>query len=286
MSTGIEWTDETWNPVTGCDQVSPGCDNCYALTLAKRLKAMGSPRYQNDGDPRTSGPGFGLTLHPDKLDEPLRWRKPRRVFVNSMSDLFHPDVPAEFIADVFQVMRNTPQHTYQILTKRPQRMKGLVSAMYAGWDEVLSNVWLGTSVENQQYAFRIKYLIETPAVVRFLSVEPMIGPVDLSEWLYAHGPWNVTEYGTECSCGAPIVDHQRDLCNGDRLHWVIVGGESGPNARPMNFEWVRDIRDQCEEAGVALFIKQLGSRWGSDHHDIEGFPEDLRVREYPEGVPA
>lgn len=228
MSTGIEWTDETWNPTTGCDQVSPGCDNCYALTLAKRLKAMGQPRYQNDGDPRTSGPGFGLTLHPDKLGEPLRWRKPRRVFVNSMSDLFHPDVPADFICDVFDVMRQTPRHTYQVLTKRPQRMTGLVSAIYAGWDEVLLNVWLGTSIENDRYTFRANHLRQTPAAVRFLSLEPLLGPL-------------------------PSL-------NLDGIDWVIVGGESGAKARPMQADWVRDVRDQCQETGTAFFFKQWGGR--------------------------
>lgn len=285
---GIEWTDATWNPVVGCSKVSPGCDNCYAITQAGRIVAMAEGRgadtpYEGtvaDGD----WTGVVRTV-PERLDQPLRWRRPRRIFVNSMSDLFHPDVPASFVGDIFDVMRQTPQHTYQILTKRPMRMKGLVSAMYAGWDEVLPNVWLGTSVESQRYAFRINHLIDTPAAVRFLSIEPMLGPVDLSEWFYAHGPWNATEYGTECSCGAAIVDDQ-DRCNGGRLHWVIVGGESGPGARPMNPEWVRDIRDQCEETAVALFVKQMGSRWGRDHHDIEAFPEDLRVREYPEGVPA
>lgn len=279
--TAIEWTDKTWNPTTGCDRVSPGCDNCYALTLAKRLKAMGQPRYQNDGDPRTSGPGFGLTLHPDKLDEPLRWRKPRRVFVNSMSDLFHPEVPSSFIAAVFDVMRETPQHTYQILTKRPQRMRNLSQTAVFGEGWPLPNVWLGTSVESQRYAFRVRHLIDTPAAVRFLSIEPMLGPVDLGEWLYAHGPWNVTEYGTECSCGAAIVDHQRDLCNGDRLHWVIVGGESGRNARPIEADWVRTIRDQCQETGTAFFFKQWGGRTPrANGRELDGRTWD----QYPEAM--
>jgi len=226
--TGIEWTDATWNPTTGCDRVSPGCDNCYALELAGRLKLMGSAAYQNDGDPRTSGPGFKLTLHPDRLDQPLRWQRPRRIFVNSMSDLFHPDVPADFVADVFSVMREASQHQFQVLTKRPQRMKGLVSAMYAGWDEVVSNVWLGTSIESDGYAFRARHLAETPAAVRFLSLEPLLGPL-------------------------PSLDLTG-------IDWVIVGGESGPNHRPIEAEWVRDIRDRCVAAGVAFFFKQWGGR--------------------------
>jgi protein gp37 len=148
--TTIEWTNESWNPTTGCDRISPGCDNCYALTWAARLKAMGSARYQRDGDPRTSGPGFGLTLHPDKLDQPLHWRKPRRVFVNSMSDVGHKAVPEEFIGSVFDVMGRCPQHSFQVLTKRPKRMSRVVRAYYDGRDP-LPNVWLGTSIENADY---------------------------------------------------------------------------------------------------------------------------------------
>ena len=218
MTTKIEWTDEVWNPTTGCDRISPGCDNCYALGMAKRLKAMGQAKYQTDGDPRTSGPGFGISTHPDALTEPLRWRKPRRVFVNSMSDLFHARVPREFLARVFAVMAATPQHTYQILTKRPERaarilneqckcghpngehfraamewaatshsptyVPGLEHGIYhrAGWP--LPNVWIGTSVENQKYAdLRIPALLDTPAAVRFLSCEPLLGPVDLTKWM-------------------------------------------------------------------------------------------------------
>src|SRR3954451_287451 len=158
QQSAIEWTEATWNPVTGCDRISPGCDHCYALTLAARLKRMGQPRYQRDGDPRTSGPGFGLTLHEDKLEEPLRWRKPRVVFVNSMSDLFHKDVPMEFIARVFGVMAATPQHTYQVLTKRPKRMARMLqdpefenvmrrASGELGHELPLPNVWLGTSIE-------------------------------------------------------------------------------------------------------------------------------------------
>lgn len=220
---GIEWTEATWNPTTGCDRVSGGCDNCYALTLAKRLKAMGSEKYQADGDPRTSGPGFGLTLHPDVLDLPRSWRQPRLVFVDSMSDLFHPEVPLDFIHRVFDVMAETPQHTYQILTKRPQRLEAV--ALELDWP---ANVWMGVSVENDRYQFRIRHLRSVPAAVRFLSLEPLLGPLpslDLSD-----------------------------------IHWVIVGGESGPRARLMDLAWVEDIRDQCLAAEVAFFFKQWGGR--------------------------
>ena len=244
--TTIEWTDETWNPTTGCDRISPGCDNCYALTLAKRLKGMGSAKYQADGDPRTSGPGFKLTVHPDTLDAPLRWRKPRKVFVNSMSDLFHVDVPAEFIAQVFAVMALTPQHTYQVLTKRPQRMAALLglpgfpSIVQDEMDDLcdeqglpnprdrrhpwpLPNVWLGTSIENDTYSWRANHLRATPAAVRFISAEPLLGPL-------------------------PSLDLTG-------IDWLIVGGESGPGARPMHPEWVQVLRDDCAEGGPAFFFK-------------------------------
>jgi protein gp37 len=244
MSTAIEWTDETWNPTTGCDRVSPGCTNCYAMTLAKRLKAMGSARYQNDGDPRTSGPGFALTLHPDALERPFHWRKPRKVFVNSMSDLFHSDVPADFIAEVFAVMVAASRHTYQVLTKRPQRMAALVgddgfralverivheryeTHMFAGWP--YPSIWLGTSIETDSLSFRARRLAETPAAVRFLSCEPLLGPLPSLEL--------------------------------DGIDWVIVGGESGHGARPVATEWVRDIRDRCVAAGVPFLFKQWGGR--------------------------
>ena len=220
---GIEWTETTWNPTTGCDQVSAGCDNCYALSFAKRLKAMGQPKYQNDGDPRTSGPGFRLTIHPDVLEEPYRWRSPRLVFVNSMSDLFHPDVPLDFIHKVFEVMRDTPHHTYQILTKRSKRLASLGSEL--SWPR---NVWMGVSVENLRYAFRINHLRSVPARIRFVSAEPLLGPL-------------------------PHLDLSG-------IHWLIAGGESGFQARPMDKDWVLDLRAQCAAAGVAFFFKQWGGR--------------------------
>lgn len=221
-TSGIEWTEVTWNPTTGCDRTSPGCDNCYALTLAKRLKAMHQPKYQADGDPRTSGPGFRLTLHPDALGLPFRWSAPRLIFVNSMSDLFHEDVPLDYIRSVFDVMTATPQHTYQVLTKRSKRLAR--DAAHLDWP---SNVWMGVSVESQRYAFRLDHLREVPATVRFVSAEPLLGPLEL------------------------------DLSG---IQWLIAGGESGPRARPMDLDWVERIRDDCLAASVAFFFKQWGGR--------------------------
>jgi protein gp37 len=219
----IEWTEATWNPTTGCDRVSRGCDNCYAMTLAKRLKAMGQPRYQCDGDPRTSGPGFGLTLHPESLELPFTWRRPRLVFVNSMSDLFHARVPLSFIRDVFAVMAATPQHTYQVLTKRARRLRRLADGL--DWPP---NVWMGVSVEDSEARDRIDDLRTVSAAVRFLSCEPLLGPLN----------------------GLSL----------DGIQWVIAGGESGRNARPMDRDWVEDLRDQCAAAGVPFFFKQWGGR--------------------------
>lgn len=219
----IEWTEATWNPTTGCDKISAGCDNCYAMTLAKRLKAMGNPKYQNDGDPRTSGPGFGLSIHPDALDLPRRWRSPRTVFVNSMSDLWHARVPSAFIGAVFNVMADTPQHTYQLLTKRPRRVARMANSL--PWPP---NVWMGVSVEQQDQAWRIAELVKVPAAVRFISAEPLLGPLSL------------------------------DLKNVD---WLIAGGESGANHRPVEEAWIQQLRDQCVAAEVAFFFKQ----WGGHH---------------------
>ena len=217
--TGIEWTEATWNPVTGCDRVSAGCDNCYALALSKRLKAMGVAKYQNDGHNVTSGPGFGITTHAAALDEPYRWRTPRVVFVNSMSDLFHAKVPLEFIRDVFDVIADTPQHTYQVLTKRSLRLRRLAKQL--DWP---GNLWMGVSVESTNVVDRIDHLRCTPARTRFLSCEPLLTALP-----------------------------ELDLTN---IDWVIVGGESGPSARSMNTWWVEEIRDQCIAAGVAFFFKQ------------------------------
>ncbi|WP_309225200.1 phage Gp37/Gp68 family protein [Salinispora sp. H7-4] len=242
MPTTIEWTQETWNPTTGCDRVSAGCDHCYALTLAKRLRGMGAAKYQTDGDPRTSGPGFGVATHPDTLDAPLRWRTGRTVFVNSMSDLFHHEVPVTFIGSVWNTMGLTPRHTYQVLTKRPARARTLLTQWArVGWswqrhdlmwcgplDGPLPNVWLGTSIESDDHTIRAEHLRRTPAAVRFISAEPLLGPL-------------------------PSLDLTG-------IDWLIAGGESGPHARPMDPTWVRDLRDRCQEAGVAFFFKQWGGR--------------------------
>ncbi|MFJ1799037.1 DUF5131 family protein [Streptomyces sp. NPDC088180] len=219
----IEWTEATWNPTTGCDRVSAGCDNCYALALAKRLKAMGAAKYQNDGDPRTSGPGFDVTLHPDALDVPYGWKAPRVVFVNSMSDLFHARVPLDFVRQVFQVMADTPQHTYQVLTKRARRLRQIAPKL--DWP---ANLWMGVSVESEAELPRIDDLRQVPAAVRFLSCEPLLGPL-------------------------PGLDL-------DGIHWVIAGGESGPNHRMLDEAWVTQIRDTCQKADVAFFFKQWGGR--------------------------
>ncbi|MCZ1012650.1 DUF5131 family protein [Streptomyces lydicus] len=220
---GIEWTEATWNPTTGCDRVSPGCDNCYALALAKRLKAMGSEKYQADGDPRTSGPGFGLTVHEGALSVPYGWRSPRTVFVNSMSDLFHARVPLDFVRRVFAVMADTPQHTYQVLTKRARRLRQVADRL-----EWPSNLWMGVSVETSKELARVDDLRRVPAAVRFLSCEPLLGPLD-----------------------------GLDLGG---IDWVIAGGESGPRHRPLDESWVTGIRDVCVEAQVAFFFKQWGGR--------------------------
>lgn len=224
----IEWTEVTWNPVTGCDRVAAGCDNCYALALSKRLKAMGAEKYQTDGDPRTSGPGFGVSVHPAALEQPYRWRGAKVVFVNSMSDLFHAKVPIGFIREIFDVIRETPQHTYQALTKRAHRMERLADRL--DWP---GNLWMGVSVENGEAVGRIEHLRRTPARTRFLSCEPLL-------------------------TGLPLL-------NLESIDWVIVGGESGPRARPIQEQWVTDIRDQCLAAGVAFFFKQWGGRTPKAH---------------------
>lgn len=217
----IEWTEVTWNPVTGCDRVAAGCDNCYALTLAKRLKAMGAEKYQSDGNPRTSGPGFGVTIHSSALSQPFKWRGSKIVFVNSMSDLFHAKVPISFVRDIFDVIRETPQHTYQALTKRAHRMERLAEKL--DWPD---NLWMGVSVESTEVTDRLDHLRRTPAKTRFLSCEPLLTAL-------------------------PDLDLRQ-------IDWVIVGGESGRKARPMAAGWVEDIRDQCLATGAAFFFKQWG----------------------------
>ena len=212
--TGIEWTDATWNPVTGCTKISPGCRHCYAERLALRLKAMGNRRYRN---------GFAVTLQPDQLTLPLRWRQPRRIFVNSMSDLFHEALPEAYIQRVFEVMVQADWHVFQILTKRSERLARL--APHLPWP---SNVWQGVSVESASYTWRIAHLRQVPAAVRFLSIEPLLGSIP----------------------NLPL----------EGVHWVIVGGESGGGRRQMAPEWVREIRDQCLAEEVPFFFKQWGGR--------------------------
>jgi protein gp37 len=263
-ATRIEWTEVTWNPTTGCDRISPGCDHCHALTLAKRLKAMGQAKYQRDGDPRTSGPGFGVTLHADVLAEPLRWRTPRKVFVNSMSDVGHARVGRSFVARTWAVMALARRHTFQVLTKRPKRLAvmladpgfvrqvgeaateiiggtphGVWRMDMTGWTPEggieervwmppwpLSNVWVGTSIESDEYTWRADELRRAPAAIRFLSLEPLLGPL-------------------------PSLD----LAG---IDWVIVGGESGPDFRPLDLGWVRELRDRCVGMRIPLFFKQIG----------------------------
>jgi protein gp37 len=218
--TSIEWTEVTWNPTTGCDRISAGCDNCYALTLAKRLKAMGQLKYQNDGDPRTSGPGFGLTIHASALRQPYTWGGHRVVFVNSMSDLFHARVPLDFVRQVFAVIADTPQHTYQVLTKRSARLPKIAAKL--DWP---ANLWMGVSIEHSDMLFRADHLRTVPAAIRFVSLEPLLGPL-------------------------PGLDLTG-------IDWVIAGGESGPGHRPVDPGWIRDLRDQSVGQGVAFFFKLL-----------------------------
>lgn len=208
----IEWTEATWNPITGCTKISPGCQNCYAERIAIRLKAMGQPNYAN---------GFKLTTHENALNTPLHWKTPRTIFVNSMSDLFHEEVPLTFIKRVFDVMRRAHWHRFQILTKRSDRLFDLNPQLK--W---MPNIWMGVSVENEDYAYRIDDLCKTGAYIKFLSLEPLLGPL-----------------------------HQLRL---EGINWVIVGGESGPGARPMDPSWVTDIRDQCQNQRVPFFFKQWG----------------------------
>ena len=212
LGSGIEWTESTWNPVTGCNKISPGCKYCYAERMAERLQAMGQPNYKD---------GFKLTLQPQMLELPLQWKKPQTIFVNSMSDLFHKDVPLEYIQRVFDVMRRAHWHRFQVLTKRADRLAELSPEI--AWPE---NVWMGVSVESERYVPRIDALRTTGARVKFLSLEPLLGPL-------------------------PGLDLRG-------IDWVIVGGESGPHAREMDPAWVRDLRAQCEQAGVAFFFKQWG----------------------------
>lgn len=299
--TKIEWADATWNPVTGCTKVSPGCDHCYIdRTPPFRIEGR---RFDQPG----TGGTTGVRLHPERLDQPLRWKKPRRVFVNSLSDLFHDDVPDEYIARIFAVMALAPQHRFMVLTKRHGRMRSLLNsahfralaeaavrgfvatglperAWFAEWP--LPNVWLGVTVEDQKRAdLRIPALLDTPAAVRFLSCEPLLGPVSLSFVHYfdtgCRGCSGLVSPAHEPTCGTEPGPHWG-------IDWVIVGGESGPNARPMHPEWARTLRDQCIEAGVPFFFKQWGdgSLWVDRLGDVwahrdNGLMESFETAPFP-----
>ncbi len=302
----IEWTDKTWNPVTGCTKISPGCAHCYAEAIEKRFKRNLSFL-----------PGEAIIrCHPERLDQPLKWRKPQRIFVNSMSDLFHESITSSFIDSVFAIMALASRHTFQILTKRPERMvewfnsrQNLHSNMEAimndyghsikEWDGSyswpLSNVHLYVSVENQYWADRrIPLLLQAPAAVRGVSYEPALKKVDFSDWLPKWCrcyKWHPTArdkvmalegFHVRCAMCSKRYDE-----NHSGLNHIIVGGESGPRARPIDIDWVRSTIEQCKAAGVAVFIKQMGSVWAKEHGsnskggDMEAWPEDLRLREYP-----
>lgn len=322
VQSAIEWCDATWNPVRGCVKVSPGCKHCYAETFAERFRGVAGHPYEQGFDPR---------LVPDMLDEPLRWTKPRTIFISSMSDLFGDFVPDKYVDRVLTRMLLTPRHTYQVLTKRAERLPKylLDSSLYRRvWEDaeyvylghknlrlprispqhvpVTPWIWYGVSVENQKAADeRIPHLLRAPAAVRFLSIEPLLGPVDLSRWL----SWDNQTPPRKChACNGIGPDGLRCyLCGAQgmasaALDWVIVGGESGPGAREMEIDWARDIVTQCRAAGVPVFVKQLGARPmledgtrlrltrtddnGKRTPDIKGkaieeWPEDLRVREMP-----
>lgn len=328
---GITWTDETWNPSRGCSRVSDGCRNCYAETVAHRFSGPGLA-YEGLTRMTSQGPkwtGGVMEVH-GVIDQPLLWRRPRRIFVNSMSDLFHENASMEYIARIFAVMSFARQHTFQCLTKRPERMRDTLNSeafleafdselsiagawaeeatnfdpneRYQGdlrtWshDLPLSNVWLGVSVEDQKTADeRIPILLETPAAVRWLSCEPLLGPIDLSsvEWpnkgghrvdVLAGGYWNVAPYllgARSARLGEPqggFTNHS-DM---NTIDWVVCGSESGANARPMNEQWARSMREHCLAAGVPFFMKQLSGAGGRPIKDMAQFPADLRVQEYPE----
>lgn len=283
MSDGskIEWTQgddgtpgATWNPVTGCTKVSPGCDHCYAETFAERWRGVPGHHFET---------GFDVTLRPERLEQPFGWRNPRRIFVNSMSDLFHDAVPDEYIVRVFDVMQTARRHTFQVLTKRHARMRSFVTRYLSGEfatepldtsplagtiDRPPPNIWLGVSAEDQKwFDIRVPALLETPAAVRFVSCEPLLGWIDMAFDHECGDPphWNCP----------PVPD------------WVIVGGESGPGARPMKLEWAREIVKQCGWSGIPPFVKQLGSVLGrelgagSKGGNWDAWPDDLRVREFP-----
>ena len=271
MPTKIEWTEETWNPVTGCTKISAGCQHCYAERMAHRLAGrFGYPPAPDQ---------FKVTLHPDRLDDPLHWNKPRKVFVCSMGDLFHENVDPEIIMQVIDVIVATPKHTYQILTKRPERMYRYLKQYFKHISKkVPTNLRLGVTAENQEAADeRIPWLLKTTAAVRFVSVEPMLGPVLLDDgcnsWLTCHGP-DPKEYGDEC-CESYAV-------YGEHFHgidWVICGGETGPGARPMDWFWAESLHQQCLDADVPFFFKKPGDAFEDNPHLLP-----LSVRQWPKVV--
>lgn len=275
--TKIAWTEQTWNPIVGCTRISPGCQHCYAERMAKRLIAMGQEKYKGTIDKNDRWSGV-LNFGSEKtLNEPIRNCKPTMYFVNSMSDLFHEALPFWMIKAVWQVMYNANWHTFQILTKRAEFMKERTREL-SNIFGLLPNVWLGVSVENQQYADeRIPHLLQTPAVVRFLSCEPLLGPIDLTGKT-VDGVWIDPDYAKLDPHLADIVERE-----GWWINWVIVGGESGPDARPMKPEWARSLRDQCQAAGVPFFFKQ----WGGVNKKAAGrlldgvewsqFPQEIKV---------
>lgn len=313
INTKIEWTDATWSPVTGCTKVSPGCKHCYAERLWKRLSAKNMPYHGREFT--------NVQCHPERLNQPLRWRKPRRVFVNSMSDLFHENIPFEFIASIFAVMSVTTRHTYQVLTKRPERMKEFFEWVlgdahiydfsadekisghwpeHIEWDKCgydncgplfpYENIWIGVSVEDQQTADeRIIQLLRCPAAVRWLSIEPMLGPILFRPYTLTERPCFVCSIedkldeprGTQShpiNCG---WRHDNDK-RGSGIDWIVVGGESGPKAREMKTRWIDSIVNQCCENNVPLFVKQMGSyNHKGAGANIDEWPKHLRIREYP-----
>lgn len=295
----IEWCDASWNPTAGCSIVSPGCQNCYAMRAAYRLEMMGQEKYAGTTKIQGGRHVWNGTLNTDadSLDIPLKWKKPQRIFVNSMSDLFHENVPNEFIADVFATMYNAQWHTFQGLTKRPERMMSLLSnprmpfamatllwnrlkrqfphkAEYVTDGDMerdirdmwpLPNVWLGTSVEDQNRVDeRIPWLLKTPAAVKFLSCEPLLGPVDIAGWMGDYGELQ----------GGPHIGRQT-------IDWVIAGGESGPKARPMHPDWARSLRDQCQAAGVPFFFKQWGEWLGALQDGAPGEGQEINCSDKP-----
>lgn len=265
--TAIEWATDVWNPVTGCSKVSPGCENCYAEKLSHRFGWTSKPWTAAHAKEN-------VKLHPDRLDIPLRWKKPRMIFVNSMSDLFHEQVPFEFIFAVWARMAVARQHTFQVLTKRPQRMLDFFrwndNKLGPRIEPYLPNVWLGVTVEDQRRADeRIPSLLQTPAAVRLLSMEPLLGPVDLERHL--NGGKTLDEWKARALSGVDPYGFRPPY---PRIHWVIVGGESGHGARPMHPDWVRSIRDQCQASGVPFFFKQRGEFTWDNFDPYYGYGED------------